>query len=303
MLSRLVTYWAKNIMRNTFLSASSILILTLLMFFINILLVLHDVSLRIIDGVNEKLSISLYLDENYDKNSVEIIDLQNDISKAIPEVLITYKSKDEVLEDLRKTDPELVDILERQNPLPETISISNIPLNSYEQLNGIVEAKLFVLSENIDQASLRNEENFSTYTRQFERIWKVTWVLTILQIGLYIIIATFIVSIAIIVYSIIGNFIYYYRDEIYITRLVWGSKLFIYGPFSLQGMMYVGISFIISSTLFLILLSNLRYVFELSEFSDVYTGNLPVVLWVQGIVLLIVWAGSWFLSSRRYLKK
>lgn len=290
-------------MRNTFLSASSILILTLLMFFINILLVLHDVSLRIIDGVNEKLSISLYLDENYDKNSVEIIDLQNDISKAIPEVLITYKSKDEVLEDLRKTDPELVDILERQNPLPETISISNIPLNSYEQLNGIVEAKLFVLSENIDQASLRNEENFSTYTRQFERIWKVTWVLTILQIGLYIIIATFIVSIAIIVYSIIGNFIYYYRDEIYITRLVWGSKLFIYGPFSLQGMMYVGISFIISSTLFLILLSNLRYVFELSEFSDVYTGNLPVVLWVQGIVLLIVWAGSWFLSSRRYLKK
>lgn len=303
MLSRLITYWAKNIMRNTFLSASSILILTLLMFFINILLVLHDVSLRIIDGVNEKLSISLYLDEQYDKNSVEIIDLQNDISRAIPEVLITYKSKDEVLEDLRKTDPELVDILERQNPLPETISISNIPLNSYEQLNSIIEAKLFVLSENIDEASLRNQENFSTYTRQFERIWKVTGVLTILQIGLYIIIATFIVSIAIIVYSIIGNFIYYYKDEIYITRLVWGSKLFIYGPFSLQGMMYVGISFIISSTLFLILLSNLRYVFELSEFSDVYTGNLPVVLWIQGMVLLVVWAGSWFLSSRRYLKK
>lgn len=303
MLSRLITYWAKNIMRNTFLSASSILILTLLMFFINILLVLHDVSLRIIDGVNEKLSISLYLDEQYDKNSVEIIDLQNDISRAIPEVLITYKSKDEVLEDLRKTDPELVDILERQNPLPETISISNIPLNSYEQLNSIIEAKLFVLSENIDEASLRNQENFSTYTRQFERIWKVTGVLTILQIGLYIIIATFIVSIAIIVYSIIGNFIYYYKDEIYITRLVWGSKLFIYGPFSLQGMMYVGISFIISSTLFLILLSNLRYVFELSEFSDVYTGNLPVVLWIQGMVLFAVWAGSWFLSSRRYLKK
>jgi hypothetical protein len=54
------------------------------MFFINILLVLHDVSLRIIDGVNEKLTISLYLEDEYDKNSVEIIDLQNDIKKAIP---------------------------------------------------------------------------------------------------------------------------------------------------------------------------------------------------------------------------
>ncbi len=302
MLSRLIKYGAKNIMRNTFLSASSILILTLLMFFINILLVLHDVSLRIIDGVNEKLTISLYLEDEYDKNSVEIIDLQNDIKKAIPWVGITYKSKEEVLEDLRKTDPELVDILERQNPLPETISISNIPLKSYEQLNSIIEAKLFVLAENIDEESVRNQESFSTYTRQFERIGKVTSVLNILQIGLYIIIATFIVSIAIIVYSIIWNFIYYYKDEIYITRLVGGSKLFIYGPFSLQGMMYVGISFIISSSLFLILLSNLQYVFQLSEFSDVYTGNLPLVLLVQAIVFLVVGAGSWFLSSRRYLK-
>ena len=203
MLSRLIKYGAKNIMRNTFLSASSILILTLLMFFINILLVLHDVSLRIIDGVNEKLTISLYLEEEYDKNSVEIIDLQNDIKRAIPEVEISYKTKDEVLEDLRKTDPELVDILERQNPLPETISVSNIPLKSYESLNSIIESKLFVLSENIDEDSIRTDESFSTYTKQFERIGKVTSVLNILQIGLYIIIATFIISIAIIVYSII----------------------------------------------------------------------------------------------------
>jgi len=278
MLSRLFKYGAKNILRNTFLSASSVLILTLLMFFINILLVLHDVSLRIIDGVNEKLTISLYLDEDYNKNSVEVIDLQNDIVNAVPDVQVTYKTKDEVLEDLRKTDPELVDILERQNPLPETISISEIPLKSYEKLNSIIESKLFVLAENIDDETLRDDESFSTYTGQFERINKVTSVLQILQIGLYIIIVTFTISIAIIVYSIIGNFIYYYKDEIYITRLVGGSKIFIYGPFCIQGMMYVGISFIISALLFIILISNLQYVFELSDFSDVYTGDLPLVL-------------------------
>jgi len=273
------------------------------MFFINILLVLHDVSLRIIDGVNERLTISLYLEEEYDKNSVEVIDLQNDIKRAVPEVDIIYKTKEEVLEELRKSDPELVDILERQNPLPETITVSNIPLRSYENLNSVIESKLFVLAENIDEQSVRSDENFSTYTRQFERIERVTWVLNILQIGLYIIIVTFIISIAIIVYSIIGNFIYYYKDEIYITRLVGGSKLFIYGPFSLQWMMYVGISFVISSSLFIILLSNLRYVFELSEFSDVYTWNLSLVLLIQAVVFLMVGAGSWFLSSLRYLKK
>lgn len=303
MFPRLLKYASKNILRNTFLSASSVLILTLLMFFINILLVLHDVSFRIIDSINEKLTISLYLDEQYDKNSIEIIDLQNDIKKAIPEISITYKTKDEVLEELRERDPELVNILERQNPLPETITLESIPLKRYEDLNLIIENKLFVLTETVSENWNKKEEYFSTYTRQFERIDKVISLLSILQIGLYVIIATFIVSIAIIVYSIIGNFIYYYRDEIYITRLVWGSKLFIYGPFSLQGMMYVGFSFIVATSLFLLLLANLKYVFEVSEFSQIYTGNLTGVLLVEALVFLFVGWLSWFLSSRRYLKK
>jgi cell division protein FtsX len=131
----------------------------------------------------------------------------------------------------------------------------------------------------------------------------VTSILNILQIGLYVIIATFVVSIAIIVYSIIWNFIYYYKDEIYITRLVGGSKLFIYGPFSIQGMMYVGLSFIIATSLFLLLLSNLKYVFGLSEFSQIYTGNLAWVLLLEALIFLFVGWLSWFLSSRRYLKK
>jgi len=139
MLTRLCKYATKNILRNTFLSASSVLILTLLMFFINILIVLYDVSFRIIDSVNERLTISLYLDESYDKNSGEVIGLQNDIIKEIPEVGLTYKTKDEVLEDLRERDPELVNILERQNPLPETITLENIPLQKYGKLNSIIE--------------------------------------------------------------------------------------------------------------------------------------------------------------------
>lgn len=147
MFSRLFSYALKNILRNTFLSASSVLILTLLMFFINILLVLHQVSFRIIDGINDKLTISLYLDEAYDKNSVEIIDLQSDIKKNIPQIDIIYTSKEELLEEMRETDPDLVKILERQNPLPETIALRNIPLDKYEALNTIIENKLFVLTE------------------------------------------------------------------------------------------------------------------------------------------------------------
>jgi len=193
-----------------------------------------------------------------------------------------------------------VSILERQNPLPETITIENIPLSQYENLNTIIENKMFLLSDT-DEESLSNY--FSTYSKQFERIRDLIGVLNTLQIGLYVIIVTFLVSIAVIVYSIIWNFIYYYRDEIYITRLVWGSKLFIYGPFSLQWMIYVFIAFVISSALFFILLSNLRYIFGFLEFSDVYTWNIFSVLLLEAVVFLIIGWLSWFFSSRRYLQK
>jgi len=300
MFQKLFKYAVKNISRNTFLSISSVIILTLLMFFINILIVLQDVSIRIISSVNERLTISLYLSDEYNKNSVEVIDLQNDINTAIPWIVITYKSKEEVLEDIGRTDPDLVSILERQNPLPETITIENIPLSQYENLNTIIENKMFLLSDT-DEESLSNY--FSTYSKQFERIRDLIGVLNTLQIGLYVIIVTFLVSIAVIVYSIIWNFIYYYRDEIYITRLVWGSKLFIYGPFSLQWMIYVFIAFVISSALFFILLSNLRYIFGFLEFSDVYTWNIFSVLLLEAVVFLIIGWLSWFFSSRRYLQK
>jgi len=82
MLTRIAKYSIKNILRNKFLSFSSILVLTLLMFFINILVVLHDVSFKLIDSINSKMTISLYLDDKYDKNSIEVIDLIEDIKKS-----------------------------------------------------------------------------------------------------------------------------------------------------------------------------------------------------------------------------
>jgi hypothetical protein len=51
------------------------------MFFINILVVLHDVSINLIDGINSKLTISLYLDDKYDRNTTEVIELIEDIKK------------------------------------------------------------------------------------------------------------------------------------------------------------------------------------------------------------------------------
>jgi cell division protein FtsX len=79
MFSRIFTYSVKNIFRNKFLSISSVLVLTLLVFFINLLLVIQNISFKIIDNVNEKLTVSLYLQDEYDKNSEPVRLLINGI--------------------------------------------------------------------------------------------------------------------------------------------------------------------------------------------------------------------------------
>ncbi len=293
MLTRIAKYSVKNILRNKFLSISSVLVLTLLIFFINILIVLHDVSFKLIDSINSKMTISLYLDDKYDKNSIEVIDLIDDIKKIDLNIKIDYKTKEEILDDIRIKEPWLVKILERSNPLPDTIILSDIKLNKYVDLNRIIENKLYLLEKSDD-----NKDYFANYTTQYQRITSIIKVLDILQIWLYTIIWIFLVSISIIIYSIIWNFIYYYRDEIYVTRLVWWSKKFIYWPFVIQWSLYSFIAFLLSYIIFIIILDNVN-----KAFSDLYIFNFESYIYiVEMFVFVFIWWFTWYLSSKKYLK-
>jgi len=299
MLTRIAKYSIKNILRNKFLSFSSILVLTLLMFFINILVILHDVSFKLIDSINSKMTISLYLEDWYDKNSIEVIDLIEDIKKIWWntkdwwKIKVEYKTKEDILDDIRIKEPGLVKILERNNPLPDTIILSNIMLDQYVELNRVVENKLFLLSKEED-----NTEYFANYTAQYERISNIINVLDVLEIWLYAIIWIFLVSISIIIYSIIWNFIYYYRDEIYITRLVWWSKKFIYWPFVIQWSIYSFLAFVLSFIIFVFILNNLN-----SSFSDLYTFTLQLPIFAtEMVIFVLIWWFAGYLSSKKYLK-
>lgn len=293
MLFRIAKYSIKNILRNKFLSISSILVLTLLMFFINILVILHDVSFKLIDSVNSKMTISLYLNKDFDKSSLEVNDLMNSIHNLNETISVDYKSKEMILDEIREREPDLVEILERTNPLPNTIIISDIQLEYYEKVNEIIEPKMYILSQDKE-----NTEHFSNYTSQYDNIKNIIWVLHILTGWLYIMIGVFLLSIFIITYSIIWNFIYYFKDEIYITRLVGGSKKFIYGPFVLQWMIYSFTSFVLSFIIFIFILTNIN-----NAFWDVYMFQANTSIWfLELIVFVLVWWISWLFSSKKYLK-
>jgi cell division protein FtsX len=208
-------------------------------------------------------------------------------------IKVTYKTKEEILDDIRFKEPDLVKILERNNPLPETIIVSNIKLDQYKKLNSVIENKWFLL-----QKQEGNKDYFANYTSQYLRITHIIDVLSVLQIWLNIIIWIFLVSISIIIYSIIGNFIYYYRDEIYITKLVWGSNKFIYWPFVIQGSIYSFIAFSLSFIIFVWILGKLNWYFW-----ELYTFNIQWSISIlEMIVFVIIWWFAGFLSSKKYLK-
>lgn len=296
MLYRLFKYSIKNILRNKFLSFSSVLVLALLMFFINILMILHNLSNNLIEVVNSKLTISLYLKDEFPKDNIEVMKLMDDIKKKTPGVIVEYKSKDEVLEEMRKKDEELVSIIKSQNPLPATINLANIKMSEYDELNYLIESRLWILSD-------FKTNSIYDYRTQYDRIIKIIGILKTLKLALYIIIGVFLLSIFVITYSIIGNFIYHYRDEIYITKLVWGSNSFIYGPFVFQGIIYSIIWFFISTNVFLVVVNNISVIFDKSKVKEyIINADLNYILLLQLAIFILTGALSSFLSSRKYIK-
>jgi len=303
MFSRIFSYSIKNIFRNKFLSISSILVLTLLVFFINLLLVIQNISFKLIDTVNEKMTVSLYLQDEYDKNSEPVTLLINAIEDMWEGINIIYKTKADVLEEIRQKDPELVRILERQNPLPETIELSNIPIESWWKVNSIIEWKIFLFSKEENTDINEWKKHFSEYSSQYKNIEKVTKYLIILRISLYIMIALFLLSIWVIIYSIIWNFVFYYKDEIYITRLVWWSRLFIYWPFSFQWMIYALASFIVGVWVFYLGVSFTNFLLKESfAFSYLLWDSYLILFLLEVLVLIFIWWISGLISSRKYLK-
>jgi len=302
MLYRLFKYSLKNILRNKFLSLSSVVVLGVLMFFVNLLMIVQNLSEKLIQNINEKLTISLYLKDEFDDiNHEHVAPLIASIEEKLPETKIVFRTKEQTLADMQSKDPQIVEIVwVASNPLPPTLTIYNIHLEDYEKLNTLIENKYGML----DEAA---EKQWYDYRSQYARIFKVTAVLKMLQFALYVIISVFLLSIFIITYSIIGNFIYHYRNEIHITKLVgWGNN-FIYGPFIFQGILYAILGFILSTALFLFMTQQAINLFPTKAIGDqslkiyIFNDSFIKILILQLLVFIITWAVGAYLSSKRYM--
>jgi len=109
---RTLKYALKNTIRNPFLSFSSILVISLLVFFINVLFFVEYVSSSITSNVNDRMSISLNLKSGYTGDNAEVIECISALKQTNPDIQVQYISREEAFEILKKRDPELSRVIE-----------------------------------------------------------------------------------------------------------------------------------------------------------------------------------------------
>lgn len=299
---RILKYALKNIKRNAFLSFSSVLVLSLIIFFINILLLVNFTVDSISDNVNDRLTISLNLKSSYTNENSEVIELITNIKLFDKTLSVTYISQDDAFSILKKRDPELARVIEseKDNPLPSSILIKNIWLSEYEGLDKIISKykNIIFYDEN------KSKKAITDYKNQFEKINSLIKVLQSIKIWIYSIIIFFMFSVFIIIYNTIWNFVFFYKDEIKITKLVWWDNFFIYWPFSIQWIIYTFLSSFISILIFVYIIKtvNIYLIDDFPKFINLFLLKNSPYFFYQMILLMFIWAISWFLSSLKFIK-
>ena len=214
----ILRYAFKNIFRNLFLSISSIIIIGLLAFFVNILLFVNSSADKFIQSINNRISFTINFRDGFDQSSPRAQMLMKTMAAAFPDIKVDYISQVQAFAILQSRNPDLAALVEHgdQNPLPNSLQISNIDLDSYSHLNDNISRFQDILQYDAGDMSRKLVD----YRSQYERVTVVVRILTMLQIGVYILMGLFIFTVFVVVNMIIRNFIFFLQDEVRIIELV-----------------------------------------------------------------------------------
>ena len=253
---RIFIYAFRNIWRNPFLSFSTLLVLVLVTFFASILLLVEHTTDVLIGRVSERLSLSVYLKKEIVQESSQLQIFMRELHTIDPSIEVQYQSSETALSDFQERYPGLTSIIENKedNTLPWKIfvqiksdrQVKDLPV-IYNEINAVVEKNQSILLYN-DQDSLH--KSLVDYRSQYESVARLVNIFEMISRGAFAILSLVIFSATAMIYSSIGNMVFYSREEVNIIGLVGGSNYYLYTPFILQSIIYILVAFGISSALF-----------------------------------------------------
>ena len=214
----ILRYAFKNITRNIFLSLSSVLIIALLIFFVNILLFVVYASEQFIASVNDRIAITVNFRDGYTATQVRSQEFLSGAATTLSGVRVEYISQEQAFSILSERSPDLAALVENidDNPLPNSVRFSNVPIALYGDVNAYISQYRDILQ--YDETSMQNK--LVDYQTQYNQIVGVVNSLKSLNMAVYILIGLFLFTVFVVVHMVIRNFIFFLQDEIRIIELV-----------------------------------------------------------------------------------
>ncbi len=229
---RILQYAFRNIIRNPFLSLSSIFVIGLLIFFVNVLIFVLFASEHFIADVQSRIKFTINYQSGYTVDSLRSRELIDALGTGFPGIIVTPITRDASYAHYKILYPDLITIIEGtgENPFPDSLSIAQVPLDRYTDFDALIlqYRDLFHYDADILGKKLLD------YKSQFSRITSVVMSLHVFEYGVFALLALFAFTVATIIYNVISNSLLFHEKEIEIIELVGGRRSFTYGQFLLQ---------------------------------------------------------------------
>jgi cell division transport system permease protein len=221
---------AVNFRRNWVMSLGAVITIYLSLLLVGISMVLGFIVSEIVQSVEDKVSIQIFLKDGAATEDVEALQAWLLADELVDTV--NYVSKDEALERFKQEMAGSPDIVEniRENPLPASLDVTLVDPRTVEDM--VVKIKANETFLKICDRPDEPEESLKYGQQIVNRLFAFTRIVRIIGV-------VFVAMLAVVSLIFINNTIrlaiYARRKEIGIMRLVGASNWFIRAPFFLEG--------------------------------------------------------------------
>lgn len=232
----------KGFVRNRATALGSVITIFLSLLILGVFIIGASVVGNVVDSVESKVSITAYVADDAKKKQIEKVE---DYIEGLDGVAsVSFTTKDQALENFKKSmasNPDIVEQLDGQNPLPASIDVE---LSEAQEVTAIAEK----IAANEDFKKICDNpddpaESLKYGQKTVDKLFALTNYLRyigVALIGLLMFIAL------IFILNNIRLSILARRKEIAIMRLVGASNGFIRGPFAMEGMLHAVIGAVLA---------------------------------------------------------
>lgn len=294
-----------NFFRNGWLSVATVSILMLALFVLGFFYVSTLTINDMLKNIQDKINVSVYFKS--DVSEKDVLEAMSELEQASEVKSVGYVSKEQALEDFRKSnenEPSITQSLDElgENPLLASLVIKAKQPDQYD-----------ALVRRIEEASFKKNISRINYKKTKEVINNLNNFVETLRGAGTILGALFSLISILITFNAIRITIYTYRQEIEIMRLVGASNMFIRFPFIFEGILYgLGASLASMFALFVVIKFAAPYVFMIiphvsmiivaESLMSFYRHSFWTVLGLQIAIGSGIGVISSWIAMRKYLK-